>query len=283
MREDCVHYVPSGTAATIVDGAFVVSMPQTDAEVSLPKCVGSVDVPILLPAVRSSAHQRRLQLPPNYDGWPTYAAVNDSYGFDTMTGYMSTPNVPAAKPDVLYLFPGLQDIDWIPAVDPEPAADFDIIQPVIEYPDQQTGNGWSVRSWWVTLHHGAMSSSEIPLTVGASVFGNMTKINSAGDWYIGSTLTNGRTTSLVARAATVGTRLQHQRWAYVTTECYGCTGCTTFPTNSEIFSQLRLTVNGSAVSMPQWIANPKPDKRVLCHEATAIVNSSTIVMTYQTA
>ena len=50
---------------------------------------------------------------------------------------------------MLYLFPGLQDVDWVPIVDPIPAdGTFDIIQPVLEYPDQGTGRGWSVRSWW---------------------------------------------------------------------------------------------------------------------------------------
>ena len=47
--------------------------------------------------------------------------------------------MPAALPQVLYLFPGLQDVDWVPVVDPEPpAGQFDIIQPVLEYPDQAT-------------------------------------------------------------------------------------------------------------------------------------------------
>ena len=37
---------------------------------------------------------------------------------------------------------------WIPKVDPEPSQDFDIIQPVLQYPGD-SGNYWSVRSWCV--------------------------------------------------------------------------------------------------------------------------------------
>ena len=106
LTADCVHRVPSGTAATLINGAFAITTPGTDGAVSMmPPCVGTVDAPIRLqgaPASASIGAVRRLQ---NYDGWPTYAATNDSWGFDTMTAYMSVPNVPAAKPEVLYIFP----------------------------------------------------------------------------------------------------------------------------------------------------------------------------------
>lgn len=53
---------------------------------------------------------------------------------------------PASTPDILYIFTGLQNIDWIPKVDPEPSAAFDIIQPVLQYPGDG-GDYWSVKSW----------------------------------------------------------------------------------------------------------------------------------------
>ena len=61
------------------------------------------------------------------DGWLQYTAVNVSKlglkgGFDAFTNTMSVPDVPASRPQVLYLFPGLQNIDWIPKVDPTPGA-----------------------------------------------------------------------------------------------------------------------------------------------------------------
>ena len=58
--------------------------------------------------------RRGLQLPPDYDGWLQYAAFHNASGFDVFTSLMSVPDVPKAIPDILYLFPGLQNIDWIP-------------------------------------------------------------------------------------------------------------------------------------------------------------------------
>ena len=56
-------------------------------------------------------------LPPDYKGWLQYTAVNVSRlglsgGFDSFTNVMSVPDVPKSRPQVLYLFPGLQNIDW---------------------------------------------------------------------------------------------------------------------------------------------------------------------------
>lgn len=70
------------------------------------------------------------QLPPNYNGWMQYAATNYTPSYDVMTNAMSVPDLPKAVPDILYFFPGLQNIDWIPKVDPEPTSSnpFDIIQ-----------------------------------------------------------------------------------------------------------------------------------------------------------
>jgi hypothetical protein len=44
----------------------------------------------------------------------------------------------------------LQNIDWIPKVDPEPSddVDFDIIQPVLQYPGTSiSSTGWELKSW----------------------------------------------------------------------------------------------------------------------------------------
>ena len=64
---------------------------------------------------------------------------------------MLPTDAPEAEPQILYLFPGLQNIDWIPKVDPEPTTPFDIIQPVLQYPflsgEDDNGRNWGVRSW----------------------------------------------------------------------------------------------------------------------------------------
>ena len=95
----------------------------------------------ILPVLRRNAvaNVTGTPLPPDYDGWLQYTAVNVSTagisgGFDAFTNIMSVPDLPKRRPQILYLFPGLQNIDWIPKVDPEPTDDnpFDIIQPVLQ-------------------------------------------------------------------------------------------------------------------------------------------------------
>jgi hypothetical protein len=132
-------------------------------------------------------------------------------GFEAFTSVFSTPTLPTSDPDVLYLFPGLQNIDWIPLVDPIPSGAFDIIQPVLQYPGDN-GNYWSVKSWWVTLDVGAMASNEVQLEVGDNIFGNMTKIGTEA-WFINSV--NMRTNQQTSiKASGIGARLKSQPWAY---------------------------------------------------------------------
>lgn len=66
-----------------------------------------------------NAHRDRRQLPADYNGWLQYTAINTTDSFETFTGIMSVPDLPKEEPQILYLFPGLQNIDWIPKVDKE--------------------------------------------------------------------------------------------------------------------------------------------------------------------
>jgi hypothetical protein len=66
-------------------------------------------------------------------------------GFNSFAGTFSVPDAPAKEPAMLYFFPGLQNVDWIPKVDPE-VPGFDIIQPVLQYPGD-LGRYWSVKNW----------------------------------------------------------------------------------------------------------------------------------------
>src|SRR5690606_13416454 len=133
-------------------------------------------------------------------------------------GYFSVPDAPKEAPQVLYLFTGLQNVDWIPIIDPTPEV-FDIIQPVLQYPGDY-GDYWSVKSWYVTLSGDVLYSTEIQTKTGDNIFGNMTMIGT-DTWYIGGTsAASGETTSLNVNRP----RLVHQPWAYNTAECYGCAG-----------------------------------------------------------
>ncbi len=170
-----------------------------------------------------------------------------------MTNLFNTPdNLPVNTPDVLYLFPGLQNIDWIPKVDPLPTGAFDIIQPVLQYPGDG-GNYWSVKSWYVTLNAGYLVSDEIQLNPGDSIFGNQTRLDDT-TWFIGSTQqSTGQSTTITAQAAW----LSSQPWAYNTLECYGCLDCGSYPVKSpEYFTEIELYSKGKLIT-PTWKVTPK--------------------------
>lgn len=71
-------------------------------------------------ADKPSETARKLQLPADYDGWLEYA--NTTYfstgGYSSFLGTFTVPSgaLPPVAPQELYLFTGLQNIDWIPKV-----------------------------------------------------------------------------------------------------------------------------------------------------------------------
>merc|ERR1711916_88373 len=146
MREECVRNVPSGAVITVVnENKTIVYDPATDTETIYGPC--------------------DTQFQPLRK-----ASLAGSGDIASFLGSFSVPNAPKRDPEVLYIFTGLQDDDWVPLLGPAPS-DFDIIQPVLQYP-AEGGNYWSVRSWYVTLTGGSLVSDEIPLSVGGTVFGN---------------------------------------------------------------------------------------------------------------
>jgi len=285
MLKSCVHRIPSGSHVTAeVDsktglhtGRQIVRLgSETGSLIRIvPRCVSTPELPMLYTGSvpKKHHHQSRhlLQFPPDYDGWEAYTVYNYAPGFDAMLNNFNVPAQPASDPDVLYLFPGLQNVDWIPKVDPEPSGPFDIIQPVLQYPGDD-GDYWSVKSWYVTLESGYLVSGEIPLNVGDSIFGNQTRVDST-TWYIGSTrLSSGQTTAITAQASF----LASQPWAYNTLECYGCTGCDTYPADSPAtFTNIQLWSKGKLIT-PVWKVTPKPPEQKFCNEL-AVVDSPTAV------
>jgi len=173
------------------------------------------------------------------------------------------PDTPSSTPDVLYVFTGLQNVDWIPKVDPIPPK-FDIIQPVLQYPGDN-GNYWSVKSWYVTIEKGVQVTKELPLNVGDVVFGNMSLVGPE-TWLIDSVQSStGKSVSITVTHSV----LASQPWAYTTVECYGCQGCETEPTESILFSEMFLTQQSGPVT-PQWSAFQSPNP--ICN-TQAIINS----------
>ena len=273
----CVHEVPNGAhLSERPDGRVQVSGPDGVVTI-LPACdtVGG----------KWPVRVRAASLPPNYDGWLQYTELNVSdiglHGsFDQFTSVMSVPDHPKRRADVLYFFPGLQNMDWIPLVDPEPTT-FDIIQPVLQYPSSGWRGGWGLRSWDVTLHAGAMFSRMIDdIQPGDAIMCNMTRTG-AQSWRVSGALRSDPRLSTVQEATSE--RLQEQPWAYsAVAECYGCHGCDTYPTKPIVFSENKLYQAGKLVDVPStaWKRNPKPAKKLMCNEATVVAPSGDATISF---
>lgn len=126
-----------------------------------------------------------------------------------------------STPEVLYLFTGLQNLNWIPLVDPSSTnmgQNFDIIQPVLQYPGDS--GPWGVKNWYVTITGNVLTSSEISVQAGDNIFGNMTRIGPSS-YFIGAV---SQQTKKQCGFSVTQPRLKIQPWAYNTLECYGCNG-----------------------------------------------------------
>mmetsp|Transcript_2356 Transcript_2356/g.4864 ORF Transcript_2356/g.4864 Transcript_2356/m.4864 type:complete len:309 (-) Transcript_2356:35-961(-) len=262
MLRRCVHELPDGaTVRTETTGDRTVLDAQGKYLKTLPACNATADKPMFR------------DLPTDYDGWTAYTAYQtpDAAGFDAFLGYFSVPDLPKSTPQVLYLFTGLQNIDWIPKVDPMPKTAFDIIQPVLQYPCGFLDKHWCVKSWYVTVDSGASYSTAKKVNPGDAIFGNMTRVGPTS-WFISSVINStGEATSITADHP----RLKTQPWAYNTLECYGCSGCNTYPTQPSVFSELQLTQNGKPVEA-KWEVNPKPSQSTQCHEGATVKSSSLV-------
>jgi len=281
VLQHCVHEVPSGShASELADGSTRVECPNGTVY-TIPAC-----------DTNGGAWPMRLgagDLPANYDGWLQYTELNVSDvglqgGFDSFTSIMSVPDIPKRRPQLLYLFPGLQNIDWIPKVDPEPtsATPFDIIQPVLQYPSGFLSRGWGLKSWYVTVNSGALYSSEISdIQPGDAVLCNMTRLG-AQTWMISGALKSNPSKATVPRATSA--RRKVQPWAYSAVgECYGCSGCETYPTVPLVFSDNRLYQGGKQVEISgsKWKTNPKPAVKQMCNEATSVAANGDATISFQ--
>eukprot|EP01091_Cochliopodium_minus_P002432 TRINITY_DN12294_c0_g1_i1.p1 TRINITY_DN12294_c0_g1~~TRINITY_DN12294_c0_g1_i1.p1 ORF type:complete len:302 (-),score=66.40 TRINITY_DN12294_c0_g1_i1:52-957(-) len=274
IPEECVHEVESGSEIQERNGFTYVKSPDGTLRL-LNSCIYNVHKLIAEHKKANYKKFNRTNSPLEYDGWLAYTSYERSNKatFDTFLGYFSVPNNPSNDPEVLYIFTGLQNNDWVPLVDPEPSV-FDIIQPVLQYP-ASSGSGWSVKSWYVTLNSGVIVSREILVNAGDNIYGNMTRLSSS-DWYIGGTSTQtGKTSEIkVSRQ-----RLLSQPWSFNTIECYGCGGgCSYLPTNTCVFSKLSLTSQGSSVS-PSWNAFVSPNP--ICNTKGSIQSPSQVTFSFQ--
>ena len=107
MLAHCVHQIREDSQLiSNPDGSTTITSPD-DVTTTIPACdTQNGTVSMLLPRIPKTAQG----LPPNYDGWLQYTALNTSAigvegGFDGFTNIMSVPDVPKEPADVLYLFP----------------------------------------------------------------------------------------------------------------------------------------------------------------------------------
>lgn len=138
-------------------------------------------------------------------------------------------------------------------------------------------NSWSVKSWYVTVNNGAYYSPDMKVSVGDNIFGNMTRLGPE-EWLVDSVshLTGKHTTIHPSNA-----RLASQPWAYNTVECYGCSGCSTYPKHPSLFTNLALRCTGEGACPAAWVANPKDDEPKQCKERVAIQSSATVTFYFQ--
>lgn len=282
MLKTCIHRVPSGSvvghvldAAGERTGAMRVSHESFAAgSTVIPRCDTSARPMLLTKEAAAAAPASSDPFPPDYDGWLAYTVYNISHSFDTFNGNFTVPDQPQNDPDILYLFTGLQNVDWIPKVDPE-VPGFDIIQPVLQYPADE-GYGWSVKSWYVTVDAGYLVSDEIQVNAGDYIYGVMQRTG-VDSWYIGSTVgSTGQTTSITATE----TRLTSQPWAYNTLECYGCQDCTTFPKTPIHFVAIDLQSQGKSISA-DWKVTPKHPEQNFCKEKATVLSSVAVDISFQ--
>ena len=275
----CLHEVPSGAKVTArSDGSTLVITPDGSKKI-IAQCEANGGWPVW----RASSEMSRdapYPLPADYDGWLEYTALNVSAlglsgGFDAFTSVMSVPDVPKRKAQMLYFFPGLQNRDWIPKVDPFPTKDnpFDIIQPVLQYPGVGlfSSNKWALKSWYVTVNAGALFSTAVKgIEPGDAIICNMTRTGPQS-WSVSGALRSDP--AKVTTQEATAPRLQLQPWAYsAVAECYGCDGCDTYPTQPITFSKNKLSQAGREVNVPgsSWQLNPKPALKRMCNETTTV-------------
>jgi hypothetical protein len=254
----CIHRVKSGSEVQDDGDSVTVVSPNGETQ-EIPVC----RYPFILPTKRNANKGK----PGFAGGWQAWTTFQSSSSFTSFLGYFSVPNAPQNYiGQTLFMFTGLQNENWVPGPNAPPApADFEIIQPVLQYGPSAGGGGeyWTLASWYVTVNAGYLISDMIEVNAGDTIFGNMTLL-SFEKWYIsGVASSSGQATTLVAQKD----RLKTNPWAYCTLEVYDDSDdCTNYPSNNQVYTQLALYQNGNKVT-PQWQTNQN-DEPICSEHAT---------------
>jgi len=253
VHHTCAHEVP--------EGSHVVDLPENDfilvqhkgEENRLPRCQHPY----------SEYVKEQKQKRTNLQDWQVWTQYDQTYNktFTAMTNYFTTPTTPPSWSTIpgvgiIYIFPGLQNDDWVPLPNtPDAPPGFDIIQPVLQYGSGSANGGgkkWECANWYVTLDDGALFTPATNVNDGDLIFGNMTQLADPKTWYIGFILER---TGEVNGFTVTKPRLSVQNWAFVTLEIYNVFDCDHLPQNSEsAFTDIVLLDNVGQSETPKWDA-----------------------------
>jgi len=128
INPDCIHRIPDGSALeTDIRNRTSVTYPDGVTKV-FPTCK--------YPYVIGQKTHPDAATPLVGHGWQAYTTYHYPKGIGQFLGSFNVPSNPPQEPGIIYIFTGLQNINWIPEPNnPPPAGAFDIIQPVLEYTD----------------------------------------------------------------------------------------------------------------------------------------------------
>lgn len=264
---ECQYVISNGDMIKEADGKTLLIHPDGEIE-EIPPCPR--------PVLRNTLNLAKKQQGTT-DGWQVWTAFNNAnnVSFDSFLGNFNVPEAPSDfSGEILYLFTGLQNDNWLPIPNEWTApSSFDIIQPVLQYTSY--GN-WQLASWYVTISENVFTSAYVDVNPGDNIFGNMSRVNETA-WFIGSyDVTTNNSTSFIIDDA----RLSTQAWAYCTLEVYGITDCSTDfpPAQSPVkFTNLELyDVKGQVT--PVW--DPLNDGVNGCQANVAVISPTSVTITF---
>jgi len=165
---ECIHRVPDGSHIIDIDKetGFIIVHPDGRRELHPPCAV--------------NFHNESLD-GEGWQVWTKYFTENNKTDVNSFLANFTVPEpVREYAHQTIFIFPGLQNIDWVPP-NPRPQVPFAIIQPVLQYGSSVAGGGklWSLASWYVTLSEGFIVSELKTVQPGDVIFGNITKLKKA--------------------------------------------------------------------------------------------------------
>mmetsp|Transcript_11097 Transcript_11097/g.45249 ORF Transcript_11097/g.45249 Transcript_11097/m.45249 type:complete len:314 (+) Transcript_11097:217-1158(+) len=275
--EGCVVEIPDGARVFQHDRSFTVQFEDgTEIEYEEDLRCRPDTLPARIQAMLEAegfpVQQSRVE-----HGWQAWTTYYYKDGIDSFPGYFTVPDIPEETTfnQILYIFTGLQNINWIPEPNgPAPWGKFDIIQPVLEL----FGNeGWALQSWYVPLPGMAKTSRKMNVNAGDNIFGNMT-LTGPSTWTIVSQSTE--TGESVTLDVTNEDVLASQPWAYTTLEVYNLDGCSQYPDNDILFTDMDMYNQGNALQV-NWVAHT--GQELVCGEQAIVNSPSNVTITFGTS